>query len=265
MNRTAIVVPVRMAIGARVLQSTSRALDIEGLFVRCLTPPLLGTAVAIRLYLPDGPPEDIDSVVVPERELREVGCRVKFLQLAEPQRLRLSRLLAPPILAPQAKPVSQPPRPFAPKPGALLRSPLARIELQALVRVPVKIKVRFESVDEMTERLSVDISAGGMFVRSENPPQVGEEIQLLFTLPGAEAPLACRAARRPPHRARGGPLHRAGSPAPACSSSTPTTPSAPASTSGSPTRRADAARRIVKRIGLSASRLVGNCERVASV
>ncbi len=265
MNRAVIVVPVRLAFGTRALQSTSRALDEDGLFVRCVAPPPLGSAVSVRLYLPDGPPEDIQCVIVPEHELREVGCRVRFTGLTQQQRARILRLIAPPMLRPMRaatfapppasplppstlptaaarppRPVSSPPasaspsappaapsaqapssgaapaplvrpssapppvnpsRPAPPAshsapdaPGAPLRSPLARIELRALSRVPVQLKVRFESIDALAERLALDISAGGMFVRAEHPPLVGEEVQLLFALPGDELPpLTCRA------------------------------------------------------------------------
>jgi len=233
-----------------------------------VAPPPLGSAVSIRLYLPDGPPEDIQCVIVPEHELREVGCRVRFTGLTQQQRARILRLIAPPMLrpskpatfapppasplppatlpgaatqpprpmsslpaaptspaasaslpaspavptppgsaAPPARPTSAPPpvdpsRSAAPAtsfpapdvPGTPLRSPLARIELRALSRVPVQLKVRFESIDALAERLALDISAGGMFVRAEHPPLVGEEVQLLFALPGDELPpLTCRA------------------------------------------------------------------------
>ena len=191
MNRAAIVVPVRLVIGSRILQSTSRSLDGDGLFVRCVAPPLVGTSVGLRLYLPDGPPEDIECVVVPEREIREVGCRVKFVQLTDPQRGRLLRVIAPPTL--QRSP-SKPPPAFSSQPGTLSGAPLARIELRTLVRVTAQIKVRFQSVDDLAERLTLDISAGGMFVRNDNPPPIGEEVQLVFSLPGEDAPpLACRA------------------------------------------------------------------------
>jgi len=196
MNRTAIVVPVRLALGGRVLQSTSRSLDGEGLFVRCVAPPLPGMQVSVRLYLPDGKPEDVECVVVPERELREVGCRVKFLSLTEAQRARLLRVISPPTLQPLAgRSPGQPAARPVPLPGASpQRSPIARIELRALVRVPVQLKVRFESVDALVEQLALDLSAGGMFVRSDDPPRTGEEVQLLFALPDDEEhPLSCRA------------------------------------------------------------------------
>ena len=184
----AVVIPVRMVVGSRILQSTSRALDADGLFVRCVNPPLAGTPVSIRLYLPDGASEELECVVVPERELREVGCRVAFLVLPEALRARIVKLATPPTLSPAAKSTSKPP-PFATAP----RAPLARIELRALARVPAQIKVRFGSVDEAVERMTLDISAGGMFVRAEKPPLVGEEVTLLFGLPGEEEPLSCKA------------------------------------------------------------------------
>ncbi len=181
MIQRAVVIPVRLSIGPRVLQSTSRALDADGIFVRCIAPPLTGARVELRLYLPGGPPEDLRGVVVAEKLLRDVGCRVQFVAPTESQRSRLMQLFSP-VMLPYAR---------APTPH---RSPGAQFELRALARVPVELRVQFESVDVLSEQLAVDLSAGGMFVRCELQPELDEEVRLLFELPGDEAPpLACKA------------------------------------------------------------------------
>lgn len=57
-------------------------------------------------------------------------------------------------------------------------------ELRASDRTPVEIKVDFE-VDDMTYAgVTRNISAGGVFVATENVPRVGERIDLRFALPG---------------------------------------------------------------------------------
>jgi len=176
-----IVIPVRLVIGTRVLQSSSRALDMEGLFVRCVEPPLPGVRVHVRLYLPDGPPEDVVGRVEPERVLREVGCRVQFTQLTPAQRERLGRLVVPVELQPQS-------------PAQPRRSPSAQMEMRALPRIPVQLRVRFENLEVVPGPQGLDLSAGGMFVRCDDPPGLEQEVQLLFELPGdARPPLACRA------------------------------------------------------------------------
>jgi uncharacterized protein (TIGR02266 family) len=183
-----IVIPVRMVIDGRVLQSTSRALDPDGIFIRCVSPPLPGALVQLRLYLPDGAPEDLDAVIVAERILREVGCRAQFAGLTPAQGERIARLSAPPIMQRAPGKVLR-----APSMESQPRSPQAKLELRALARVPAQLKVAFGSVEEAAERLAVDISAGGMFVHTDLPPWVGEEVMLVFAIPdGDSAKLSCR-------------------------------------------------------------------------
>ena len=52
MDRAPIVFPVRFATTNIAVQTTTRELSVEGLFVRCLEPPPVGTPISLRLYLP---------------------------------------------------------------------------------------------------------------------------------------------------------------------------------------------------------------------
>jgi uncharacterized protein (TIGR02266 family) len=173
-NRSSVVVPVRLVARGRAVQSTSRVLTMEGVFVRCLAPPLPGVDVQLRLYLPDGQPEDLEGQVVRAPGQREQGCQVEFKQLSEKQHARLTRLLAPPMLQPGAK-----------SSGAS--------DHRSTVRVPAQLRVRFESLDAVTEQFTTDLSAGGMFVQSDQPPAYGSEVTLAIELPGEEKPIQCRA------------------------------------------------------------------------
>ena len=52
MDRTPIVFPIRFATRNLAVQTTTRDLSRDGVFVRCLEPPAAGTEVKLKLYLP---------------------------------------------------------------------------------------------------------------------------------------------------------------------------------------------------------------------
>src|SRR5438105_3028568 len=52
MERAPIVFPVRFATHNAAVQTTTRELSPEGVFVRCLEPPPSGTPIEMKLYLP---------------------------------------------------------------------------------------------------------------------------------------------------------------------------------------------------------------------
>ena len=50
--KTALVLPVRFSHESRAVQTTTRELSEEGVFVRCLEPPPVGAQVGLKIYLP---------------------------------------------------------------------------------------------------------------------------------------------------------------------------------------------------------------------
>ena len=196
MIRGGLVLPVRLAFGSRVVQTTTGAVGPQALFVRCVAPPGAGAQVELRLYLPDGAAEDLAGVVVAAPEGAGPGCQVELRGLTEEQRARLARFLEPPMLqrtpsrAPSRPPlVIVPDAPGAPPPG----EPPAEVDQRGLTRVPVRLRVRFDCLDEVTDQLALNLSAGGMFVRVERPPPLHAEVTLAVELPGETEPLLCRA------------------------------------------------------------------------
>ena len=52
MQRAPIVFPVRVAAGAHVVQTTTREVSLDGVFVCSLRPPQPGTRITLKLYVP---------------------------------------------------------------------------------------------------------------------------------------------------------------------------------------------------------------------
>ena len=63
-------------------------------------------------------------------------------------------------------------------------------ELRASDRTPLEIKVDFQVNDMTYAGVTRNISAGGVFVATDNLPRVGERINLRFALPGTGRQLA---------------------------------------------------------------------------
>jgi len=63
---------------------------------------------------------------------------------------------------------------------------MAAAERRVKKRIPVKLKVDCIHEEDYLISFSRDISADGMFIHSENPPEVGKRIALNFSLDGVE-------------------------------------------------------------------------------
>ncbi len=210
MNRSLLVLPVRLTLAGRSVQTTTRSVTADAIFIRSIAPPPVGTAVTVRLYLSDGPPEDLQGHVVPTPLGAEKGCLVALGGVTPAQRERLERATTPPMLqrrlsspqapaltwpgrgdsAPELAAVSRP----APRPGkGESNSAQTGFDLRALPRVPVQLKVRFDSVEALEDQLAINLSAGGMFVRCAEQAPLGTEVQLVIELPGVAPPLLCLA------------------------------------------------------------------------
>ncbi|MEL6347428.1 MAG: TIGR02266 family protein [Myxococcota bacterium] len=50
-------------------------------------------------------------------------------------------------------------------------------------RLPIRIQVDYETLDEFLEDVTANISVGGMFIRTDAPLVVGTRFRLRFTLP----------------------------------------------------------------------------------
>ncbi|HYZ87970.1 MAG TPA: hypothetical protein VE620_01625, partial [Myxococcales bacterium] len=62
--RAPIVFPIRVATGAHVVQTTTREVSVDGVFICSLRPPKPGTQISLKLYVPGAPqPEEVCAIV----------------------------------------------------------------------------------------------------------------------------------------------------------------------------------------------------------
>jgi len=181
MKRTAIVFPIRFATQNAAVQTTTRELSREGVFVRCLEPPPEGTSISMQLYLP-GSREGVSAAGV-VREVapagREPGFWAEFDGLAQETLAQIAELLERRAQA-EAKPI-----------GAVSVTP-AEEPRRAFPRYEAKFAVRFASVDDFVLEYAANISAGGVFVHTENPPPLKSVVRVSMELPGGAPPVLAR-------------------------------------------------------------------------
>ena len=97
-----MVLPVRFSHEMRAVQTTTRELSQDGVFVRCLEPPPEGTQVALKLYLP-GMAQAADFVGV-VREVQaggEGGFWADFLSADAQAHEQLLSVLSPGTVKPE--------------------------------------------------------------------------------------------------------------------------------------------------------------------
>lgn len=154
------VVPVRFAVGTQVVQATTGALSVDCAFVRCLVPPRPGEKISMRLYLSGDPPLRLIAKVR-ARSGREptMGFWADF----EPDvsaRRRIAQALG--LVAQAARPIDR----------------------RATARYSTRFAVRFGTIDEFKREYATNISAGGVFIRTEAPPEMNAVIDVVLELPG---------------------------------------------------------------------------------
>lgn len=182
MDRASIVFPIRFATHNAAVQTTTRELSRDGVFVRCLEPPEVGTALSMRLYLPgrrEGLQVDgmVEQVAAPGRE---AGFWAAFRNLEAPARVEIGEVIARRERASQAKPI-----------GALALHPDPEPR-RAFPRYNARFAVRFATVQEFVLEYAANISAGGLFVQTDNPPPLKTVVRVEMELPGGGPPVPAR-------------------------------------------------------------------------
>ncbi len=162
------VVPVRFAVGAQVLQATTGALGVGCAFVRCLVPPRPGERITMHFYLAEDHPVQVTAAVRP-RSGREsaMGFWADFVPDKMAQ-ARIARALG------------------------LVEQPARPMDRRATPRYAARFAVRFGSVDEFRREYATNISAGGVFIRTDDPPQMEAVVTVVLELPGG-APVEAKA------------------------------------------------------------------------
>ncbi len=166
MPSASFVFPVRYVSEGVAVQTTSRELSALGIAVRSLAPPHVGARVSMALYLP--------NVAIPEVAIGRVsaarsgvpgdsGFWADFIVVDPQARMRISHLLS--------------------------EHDMEDRQHRAYPRIPVKISVRFRTASEFVEEHAVNISRGGIFIRTDDPPQKDTAVEVELTLPDAGAPI----------------------------------------------------------------------------
>ena len=166
MPSTNFVFPVRYVSEGVAVQTTSRELSALGIAVRSLAPPQVGARVSMALYLP--------NIAVPEVAIGRVarakagapgdaGFWADFIVVDPQARMRISHLLSDR----DEKDGNQ--RGFA--------------------RHAVTLAVRFRSARDFVLEHASNISRGGIFVHTEDPPPLETVVQVELNLPDNPAPV----------------------------------------------------------------------------
>ena len=174
MEPAAIVFPIRFATGNIAVQTTTSALSEQGVLVRCLEPPSAGTAVSIKLYLPGAREAmHLDGRVREHANPGdEPGFWADFVGVADAQRAQIGEVIARRRRSADAKPI-----------GAVALNPHDEGR-RAFPRYNVQFAVRFATVQDFVLEYAANISAGGVFVHTVDPPPLKTVVRVVMELPG---------------------------------------------------------------------------------
>lgn len=187
--RTPIVFPIRFAAGAQAIQTTTRELSAEGVFVRSLQPPAPGTQVALRMYLPGhSEPDDALGVVRGVREHPESGFWAEFVTLDAEVSGRIHDLLQRRATAQKAGPAT-PIGAISLKRGAVPTPSDNEDKRRAFPRYQARFQVGWSTVQDFVLEYAANISVGGVFVQTENPPELDQIVTVSLSLPGSDTPV----------------------------------------------------------------------------
>ncbi|HYR19906.1 MAG TPA: TIGR02266 family protein [Myxococcales bacterium] len=154
------VVPVRFAVGTQVLQATTGALGVDCAFVRCVVPPRPGERIAMRLYLAEEQPLQVTAAV---RARSGSETAMGFWADFVPDKMaqaRIARALG--LVEQTARPMDR----------------------RAMPRYAARFAVRFGTVEEFRREYATNISVGGLFIRTNDPPLMEAVVTVSLELPG---------------------------------------------------------------------------------
>jgi uncharacterized protein (TIGR02266 family) len=176
---SSVVFPVRYVSEGVAVQTTSRELSALGIAVRSLAPPQVGARVSMVLYLPNAAVPEVAIGRVARANSgapADAGFWADFLVVDPQARMRISTLLA-----------------------QRNEDALHRI----FERIPVRLQVRFRTAGEFVQEHAINLSRGGIFIRSQDPPPVDTAVEVELLLPDGGPPVS--SAGVVVHRQRPGP------------------------------------------------------------
>jgi uncharacterized protein (TIGR02266 family) len=174
-----IVFPIRFATADVAVQTTTREVTRDAVFIRCLTPPPRGTPVRLTLYLPGTRDGIAAAARVREHAAKgeEPGFWAAIVEIAKADRTQLEETIARRERAADALPI-----------GAVAVQPLDSKddERRTFPRFDSRFAVRFATVQDFVLEYAANISAGGVFVHTQDPPPLKAVVRVEMQLPGAE-------------------------------------------------------------------------------
>jgi uncharacterized protein (TIGR02266 family) len=190
MNRVPIVFPIRFATATAAVQTTTRELARDGVVIRCLEPPALGAAVRLKLYLPGNRDASQASGVVREVAGRgtEPGFWAHFVEVGSYERARIEETIARRERASQSTPIGA----VAVQPEDLEDLDEGDDPRRAFRRYETRFAVRFSTVQDFVLEYAANISAGGVFVHTPEPPPLKAVVSIEMQLPGSDAPVPAK-------------------------------------------------------------------------
>jgi len=183
MERVPIVFPIRFASRNVAVQTTTRELSPGGVLVRCLEPPPIDTLLSVKLYLP-GSRDGIQLEAVVREMARpgsEPGFWAEFSALRDAERAQIVDALERRERAAESAPA-----------GAVAVQTQGDDPRRAFPRYPAKFAVRFATVQDFVLEYAANISAGGVFVHTEDPPPLKTVVRIEMELPGGGQPVPAR-------------------------------------------------------------------------
>jgi uncharacterized protein (TIGR02266 family) len=186
MNTVALVVPVRFSGSGLTMQTTTSQLGLKSAFVRTVVAPKEGAQVQLAILAPGlAQPLEVTGTVgervLPGTKGKECGFWVSFAVqgFAEKQLVAVLEKLGGVRPKPQTAP--GPTRPAAAPP------------MRQDTRVPAQLRVEWPSTREFLVAYSENISRGGLFIATDNPPALREVIELSLQLPDGKPPVKTKA------------------------------------------------------------------------
>jgi uncharacterized protein (TIGR02266 family) len=162
-----LVVPVRFSGGGLSMQTTTSRISADGVFLRCLLIPKDGAPMTLALSLPGSarPLNATGTVARGDQAGKDHGFWVRFDELPDDVRTFLDVLL-------RGRGVEGTGRPAH-----------SAETNRAYARVPARLRVGWTSAHDFLVAYSENISRGGIFIATDNPPPLREIVDLSVELP----------------------------------------------------------------------------------
>jgi uncharacterized protein (TIGR02266 family) len=189
-HRAPVVFPVRFESSGEAIQTTTREVGLEGVFVRSQKSPKEGTVLSLRLYLPGNiRPDEVRARVREVRPGPDCGFWAEFVEprteTLEGINLLLQRRAraasggpGTPIGAINVRSSTPQPQPVEPR--------------RAFPRHAARFQVGFDSNQEFVLEYAENISAGGVFVQTEEPMELDAVVAVSLRLPGNDVPVEAK-------------------------------------------------------------------------